>query len=128
MSLVEILLKNAPAELKSALARDDSLSASLAAFTQTTRAAWPGLSLGDEAFVAHVAARLSSGPGALERLCGADLFLACACIHGIPGAIAACEARYAPLFHKAAARVRVLEGSPDDFLQELRQKLFLFTT
>jgi RNA polymerase sigma-70 factor (ECF subfamily) len=74
----------------------------------TGRAANPGLPLDDELFVRHlasvVARRGDAGP-ALDGLALDDLYLACACSAGSPGAAAALQARHGAAMRAAIARI-----------------------
>ena len=84
------------------------------ALYQQARAAWPGVELPQEAFAQWLKGR---EPGHAE-----ELYLACACVKGLPQAHAAFEARY---FGQLGALGRF--GSDtfiDDVKQELRQRLF----
>jgi RNA polymerase sigma-70 factor (ECF subfamily) len=76
---------------------DADLEKRLAALLARGRAAHPSLAVDDLAFVRHLArcvARASAeGSRPMEELAIGDLFLACACLEGAPGAADAFEAR-----------------------------------
>lgn len=94
----------------------------LRAMVQEGRAAWPELPLPDAVFVDHVAERAPPGPdlaAALSTLCAADLYLACACVRGVPGAIAAFDGA---LIVPIAPRLRHIDPSPS-FADEVRQRV-----
>jgi RNA polymerase sigma-70 factor (ECF subfamily) len=84
------------------------------------RAAWPNLAVDDAAFAAFVAERVADEPdpiAALDAVCAQDLYLACACIEGVPGALAELER------HAIAAipgAMRRLDPSPA-FAAEVQQ-------
>ncbi|WP_437508811.1 sigma-70 family RNA polymerase sigma factor [Sorangium sp. So ce1099] len=92
------------------------------------RAAWPGLDVGAGLFIRHLAERTPPDidlARALAEVHAADLYLACACAHGLKGAVERFEASYAPTI---AAFVRLIDGSPsfgDEVRQVLREKLFV---
>src|SRR5262245_8643083 len=77
----------------------DDLEACLRAMTEQGRSAWHSLGVPPELFAAYVAERLPPGQdtdvaGALRALHAADLYLACACAHGLPGAVKAADTAY----------------------------------
>src|SRR5689334_13258114 len=67
----------------------------LAEIVAQARAAWPMVELATEHFVEHLAARLGDADDpelALRAMHTSDLYLACACMRGDAGAVAAFEA------------------------------------
>ena len=79
---------------------DPGLDDIVARAIATARTAWPGVVLADDAFAAHVAARLPADVpprDALAALCLPDLWLACAIAAGDPAALRAFEALLADL-------------------------------
>jgi RNA polymerase sigma-70 factor (ECF subfamily) len=92
---------------------DPALVASrLAALYERGRAAHPALKLSGEAFARGLGRSVESDRArALESLAIEDLFLACACAEGIPGAADAFERGYAAIVARAVARV--LPSAPD---------------
>ncbi len=72
---------------RSALA---SLETRLAECAAAARAAWPGVELGDDLFAAHLGQRAQS-EAELAALHAGDLYLACACQHGLPQGLSAFE-------------------------------------
>src|ERR1700723_1109279 len=70
---------------------------------EAARAAWPEISVDEEAFVGHLARHAEGGPPPLEH--SADLWLVCACANGSPLAIVALERRYRGGIERAAARI-----------------------
>jgi RNA polymerase sigma-70 factor len=95
---------------------------------ETARANWPNLSVPIEALDAYVRARVSADDefaAALSRLNIPDLYLACACVSGVTGAIETFERM---LMVRVPAFVRQVDKSSefaDEVCQLLRQKLFL---
>ncbi|WP_225414173.1 sigma-70 family RNA polymerase sigma factor [Stigmatella hybrida] len=100
---------------------------------ETARAQWPAVALPAESFVAYLAERLPETPpqSPLEPLLAqmslAELFLACACVRGIPSALELFERHY-------LARLPALLRSPkqpdamiDDVCQLVRVKILVPT-
>jgi RNA polymerase sigma-70 factor (ECF subfamily) len=91
-------------------------------------ARWPDVALAPEALARHVA---TAAPGAttaaaVAELHAADLYLACACLRGIAGAVAAFEAAHlASLGATLAGAVRVSAEEVDEVRQRLRIKLLV---
>lgn len=91
------------------------------------RAAWPGVPVDPVAFARHLAERVDPGAdpaAALAALAGSDLYLACACAAGSPGAVEAFTRRFCadlgPALHRVGA-----SGSADDVRQILLERLFV---
>jgi RNA polymerase sigma-70 factor (ECF subfamily) len=80
------------------------------------REAWPALPLGDATFVTHLADRVHRG--ALPLLAhAADLWLACACLHGVPGASTEFDRIYRPVVARAVAKI--VRADADDATQQV---------
>jgi RNA polymerase sigma-70 factor (ECF subfamily) len=100
----------------------DELSAALA----RAHEAWPSLELDDDAFAAHLATRVK--PASSEALAAAhveDLYLACACLLDVRGALACFEAQVLP---RIAPVVRRYDPDPafvDEVRALVREKLFM---
>ncbi len=94
------------------------MSAQLEAMLQAARQAWPGIALDHALFVAHVTSHVSD-PDAVARLHGSDLYLACACVHRLPAALAAFESAHLAGLGAALARI----GTSPDFVDEVQQQL-----
>jgi RNA polymerase sigma-70 factor, ECF subfamily len=100
----------------------------LGALVERGRAAWPELSLPAPLFVRHLAGHAARGdaePASLSGLCAEDLYLACACAHGTPGAAAAFERH---LLARVPGFLTRMAPSPvfvDEVEQELRIKLLV---
>jgi RNA polymerase sigma-70 factor, ECF subfamily len=104
----------------------DDLDGRLGRLLAAARAAHPGLAVADEAFLAHLAARLpdDATADALDALRAADLYLACACLAGAGPALAAFEAHCMGEVDAALRRMNLSAGA-DDVKQTLRHELFL---
>lgn len=90
--------------------------------------AWPRLPVTAPQFVAHLAARLppSKHPErTLDAVAAEDLFLACACTHGHPKALAALEESQLPAVARAVAGLDTTGVLGDEVQQVLREKLLL---
>lgn len=104
------------------------MGARLARLLAEGRAAWPDLEVSTDDYLRYLAARMPQDetiPTALSAVHGADLYLACACALGVPGAIAAFERR---LLTHLPAFVGHLNSAPefaDEVGQLLREKLFV---
>ncbi|MCY1077667.1 sigma-70 family RNA polymerase sigma factor [Archangium lansingense] len=109
----------------------DDFESQLRCAWEAGRDPWPQVALSAEVFVRYLAQRLDSGcrgmPLALvlNQLSQGDLYLACACVHGMPGAIAALESHY---MAKLPALLGFLKRSPmliDDVCQLVRIHLLV---
>jgi RNA polymerase sigma-70 factor len=98
------------------------------------RAKWPTVALAPELFVKHVAARLlaKAAPGPLEMVLEsphlAELYLACACLHGIPSAISAFEQNYLTKLPKLLGERRHSAAALDEICQLTRVKILVPTS
>jgi len=77
-----------------------SSDAELAQFLEAGRRAWPDLPLEPEAFLRYVAERRPT----CSLAYAADMYLACACAHGVAGAADAFEHVYVPVIERVIAR------------------------
>jgi RNA polymerase sigma-70 factor (ECF subfamily) len=104
------------------------LEAILQELDAVARAAWPRIALSAEDFAAHLADRLGTRPdlkAALSAAHVADLFLACACSRGDPGALAEFERLH---LSRIPALVRRIDRSPafaDDVAQSMRETFLM---
>jgi RNA polymerase sigma-70 factor (ECF subfamily) len=119
MALLIAHLPGAPDSLP-----QNRLEAELRRFLTTARTSWPTLSLDPNIFVPHVAERCVEGhlPPVIHA---GDLYLACACAHGVAGAHEAFEHRYLGEITRAISRTRALsrEGPSAAFVDEATQRL-----
>jgi RNA polymerase sigma-70 factor (ECF subfamily) len=104
------------------------LEARLGALCARGREACPGLALADETFVRHIGtvlARDKSGSPSLEDRLVGDLFLAAACVAGVPGAAEAFDERCTPAIRAAIARLAPSEAARDEIVQRARDVLLV---
>jgi len=99
-----------------AAADDAALADALAGLWDASRAAWPGVELAPERFMAWLAARVKGDLGAVRT---PDLYLACACLAGDPLALQALDTRIIARLDKA---VEGVDGARD-FVDEVRQRV-----
>src|SRR5215831_1336873 len=96
-TLSTLLLQQVDSPSRAALSHCADLEQIMSAQLASARAAWPGVRVTDQQFVAYVAARLSAERTArLAELPAADLYLACACEHGDREALLAFERHFFP--------------------------------
>jgi RNA polymerase sigma-70 factor (ECF subfamily) len=120
----DVLLGAAPKEA----VLDGDVDAILSGHVAAARAAWPEIDLPDEAFVAHVGARLPADDTASHTLANvhaADLWLALACARGDARALRAFEDRYGREIPAALSRMRAKEERIDEVKQHVMEKLFV---
>lgn len=123
--LSEALLSHA-GEARERIAAAPALEETLAGLVAEARRAWPGFTVTDEAFLRHLGERLAAEPvPALEGVHAADLYLACACAAGDPGAIAELEARFMPRARAFFARNGSLAPHADELMQLVRMRLLV---
>lgn len=102
------------------------ISDEVRAAARAARAAWPTLSLGEDAFAAQLTELLAEDRGArCADLLVADLYLARACADRDPKALAVFEATLWPEIDAALRRVRLPDHMRQDLLQDLRVTLFV---
>jgi RNA polymerase sigma-70 factor (ECF subfamily) len=131
VALAERFLAHLDRDRRDALAGASTvaaLEARLDEAVRAARAAWPGVVVADDEFLAWLAARLPAGddaPAALAALRTSDLYLTCACARGDAAALRAIEA--GPMSEVAAAVARSsLRGvAIDDVMQTIRRVLFV---
>ncbi len=85
---------------------------------------WPRAWVPEDEFRAYVAERTAEGPPAEERDLSA-LFLACACVRGVPEAIGAFEKEYVGEIRRAGERARLTGDGVTELTQVLRQELLV---
>jgi RNA polymerase sigma-70 factor (ECF subfamily) len=107
-----------PSETSSALIRE---------VHHAGRAAWPDVALDAAPFERHLE-RHRAGvelAGWLAQARVTDLYLACACVEGVPGAIAAFERVYMPLVDEWLRRGAQTAEARDEVRQRLRERLLV---
>jgi RNA polymerase sigma-70 factor (ECF subfamily) len=85
------------------------------------RAAWPGVELSSEVFHAWLCERDDGG----EALHTGDLYLACACVHHVPGALAMFERSFMSRIPAFLAGLRPTPQLVEEVSQQLRERLLL---
>lgn len=126
-SLVRPFLDAAPAAVRPVLEAVPDLDRRLWAIVAEGRAAWPGLAVDARIVVAFIARQATAelADAELDGLRPADLYLACACAHQLPGAIAAFDRDYMREVDIALARMRIGPPRLSDVKQLVRQRLFV---
>jgi RNA polymerase sigma-70 factor, ECF subfamily len=93
-------------------------------FFEAGRSAWPSLPLSFEAFEAFFAPHAAAPTPPLETH-AADVYLACACALGVPGALPAFERAYSGDLARAVGSIDPRPAAIDDVLQTTRERLFV---
>ena len=126
-SLVRSFLDAAPPAIRPVLASIADLDRRLWAIVAEGRAAWPSLAVDANAVVVFIARHATAelADAALDGLRPADLYLACACAHCLPGALAAFDRDYMREVDIALSRMRVGPPRLQDVKQLIRQRLFV---
>jgi RNA polymerase sigma-70 factor (ECF subfamily) len=88
-------------------------------------AAWPEIAVPLEQFCRHVEERLGDAASALTEERARDLYLACACAHGVAHAVEAFESHYGPVIEAGLASLSVPAGLVDDIRQTIRHRLLV---
>jgi RNA polymerase sigma-70 factor (ECF subfamily) len=107
---------------------DAVLAEPLAALYDAGRERWREIDLNPEDFAAHVLSRLpvtKDRAAYLRSLAGEDLYLACACVLGQPGALAAFEAHYLSRVPALVASIDRSSQFGDEVQQLVRERLLL---
>jgi RNA polymerase sigma-70 factor (ECF subfamily) len=94
---------------------------------RAARAAWPALSVDEDGFARHLAARLDGEEPlrALAQVHAADLYLACACAAGDRIAVAAFDERFRGRFALYLSRIDAAPAFVDEVRQILRERLLV---
>jgi len=102
------------------------LAGFLGALYARGRDAHPKVHLAEEAFGYALARCAGDGPiNGLDRLAIEDLYLACACLEGVRGAVRAFETAYAKVIHRAVSRIIAAGEERADAEQRVRQLLLV---
>src|SRR5689334_10151463 len=89
---------------------------------------FPTFCLSPDVFVAYLRERLPPDlppPIALRRMHTSDLYLACACAHGDPNAIAVLDERYLGQLDRALRRIGIDRDTAADVKQEIRYRVLV---
>lgn len=93
-------------------------------YVDAARAAWPELAVDLERFAEYVLARTTaSGPPPLAH--AEDLWLACACVTGVPRATECFQRRFDPIITRVLARRRASAAMADDARQGVYERLLV---
>lgn len=122
-SLSAAFLSHAAPEMSNQVGDPDSLERALAALWSRARAAWPQLALSEDSFLRHVAEHVRGEPlAALAALHAGDLYLACACVHDSPGALAAFDAGLLAQVPSLLGQERLAPAALDEVCQQFRAR------
>jgi RNA polymerase sigma-70 factor (ECF subfamily) len=116
------------AEARARFDHDARMESVLGELLAAARSAWPELKVDTETFFLHVAQRLpptATSLLALKDLRTIDLYLACACLHDDPAAMALFEARYLSDLAAMLPQRRRSPAFDSDVKQAVREKLFV---
>jgi RNA polymerase sigma-70 factor (ECF subfamily) len=105
-----------------------ALEETLARLLAKARAEWPDVQLEPTVFVRHLArhiANVDDPSSALAPVRAGDLYLACACAHGVRAAIAAFEASYISKLPGYLRRFRKGGTFVEDVCQTVRERLLV---
>jgi RNA polymerase sigma-70 factor (ECF subfamily) len=105
------------------VARTEDIDARWQAVFDAARAAFPSLPLTMATFVAYASARAGDRPPA--DLPAADLYLACACAHRIPGSVEAFERTILAQMPAFLSRLKPGAAFVDEVRQEILTRLFV---
>jgi RNA polymerase sigma-70 factor (ECF subfamily) len=100
-----------------------ALEHDLRRIVDAARASWPDLALDELVFVGHIAERSEGRPDPALR--AADLYLACACAHGVPEALAAFDERYLARVPAFVARAADAREVADEVRLQLGRRLLV---
>lgn len=104
---------------------DRALLDALESVAREAAASWPKLEVAHDVFVEHVRARLpdTDADKALEKLNAADLFLACACLHGNSAAWRELDRAHLARVPEFIGRIDRAPAFADEIRQRLAEKL-----
>jgi RNA polymerase sigma-70 factor, ECF subfamily len=111
-----------------ASSESSELEPALERILRSAAAAWPGIELSHESFVAHLAELLRDEPdpiAALAAIHAEDVYLAWACANGDPRALSMFEEKFLPQATTYVRRMMRSADSLDEFRTLLRERLFV---
>jgi RNA polymerase sigma-70 factor (ECF subfamily) len=121
-----------PAAAPLSASERDALSVAVIDRLEEARGIWSSGVLSDAAFVEHAVDKLASSGKSLDEMLASartmrmpELYLACACTHGDPTAMARFEELYFGEVDAAFRRFDSLPISRDEARQRMREKIFL---
>jgi RNA polymerase sigma-70 factor (ECF subfamily) len=126
--LVDLFLPHLSAEAMDAIGSLDRLELALSDALELARGTFSEIPLPTEPFLAHLAQRIPNGARPDEILLElkvADLYLACACLRGVPQAVARFESEYLVDVRAALARMETATMQIEDVKQMICQKLLV---
>lgn len=108
----------------------DELEAHLDSLIERGRTAWPALRMNPEVFAVYLRERLAAGEagdrsGMPPEMHAGDLYLACACVHGVPGALEAADEAYLSDISGVLHHLDSSAAFVDEVRQIVRDKLFV---
>jgi RNA polymerase sigma-70 factor, ECF subfamily len=101
--------------------------AQLQDIVESARRSFPTIQLPVDVFLSYLRERLPSGvtePAGLRQLYTADLYIACACAHGDPNAVAVFEDRCLTRLDRVLARMGIDADTSAEVKQDIRSRLF----
>jgi RNA polymerase sigma-70 factor (ECF subfamily) len=104
----------------------DGLESELRDAWEAARAAWTGIDVPAETFAAHLAARCTPETG-LASLDTVDLYVACGCVHDVPGARELFARTFLPRIDQFVRHLDPTPGFADEVRQQVAEKLLLGT-
>ncbi len=125
-----LLLATLELSRRDALAAREDLARSVDDPYAAGRAAWPGVALALERFVAHLAHRINARAGepadrVLLAMPAADLYLAAACSEKDAAALAAFRDAYVPALRQALGKLALAPAVIDETVQRVLVMLFV---
>lgn len=104
-----------------------AVDAQLKAQWESAHSAWPEIELPLETFAEYLAARRGAGNAPMPPERVAELYLACACVKGLPTALAAFERRFLVQVPAFLGRLTLPDSTVAEIKQLLRTKLLVST-
>lgn len=104
-----------------------AVDAQVKAQWESAQSAWPEIELPLQTFAEYLAARRSAGSAPMPPERVAELYLACACVKGLPAALSAFERRFLVQVPAFLGRLTLPESTVTEIKQLLRTKLLVST-